>query len=145
MRIVHHIISTSVCSTAYRPVMNPTMPTVNERSITVSWPAPNASQLVEKYILEYTFEQISARRKRQADFFNVTVTAPTTSYTLTDNIEPFTRYTFRVFSDFGNGVVSLTVDTFTTQTGEARTLLPNSVISCAYSLHIAVFVSWFTG
>ena len=129
MHIVHHIISTSVCPTAYPPVMNPAVPMVSEGSITVSWPAPSASQLVEKYILEYTFEQISARRKRQADSFNVTVIAPTTSYTLTDNIRPFTRYTFRVFSDFGNGLVSLTVDTFTAQTREARTLLPNSVIS----------------
>ena len=128
MRIVHHIISTSVCPTAYPPVTNPTMPTVSENNIMVSWPAPSASQLVEEYILEITFRQISARRKRQADSFNVTVTAPTTSYTL-DNIEPFTRYTFRVFSDFGNGLVSLTVDTFTAQTREARTLLPNSVIS----------------
>ena len=104
------------------------MPTVSENNIMVSWPAPSASQLVEEYILEITFGQISARRKRQAGSFNVTVTAPTTSYTL-DNIEPFTSYTFRVFSDFGNGLVSLTVDTFTAQTREARTLLHNSVIS----------------
>ena len=145
MRIIRHVISTSVCPTGYVPVMNPAVPITTSDSITVSWPAPSASQLVENYILEYTLGQITARRKRQAESFNVTVTAPTTSYTLRNNIRPFTRYTFRVFSDFGNGLVSLTVDTFTAETEEARTLLHNSVISCAYSLHVAVFVSWFTG
>ena len=113
---------------------NTMVPMVSPDSITVSWPAPDGSQFVEEYILEVTLEQISRRKKRQAVSFNRTITAPLTSYTLEDNIEPYTRYTFRVFSNFGNGVVSLTVDPFTVQTEEARTLLHSSVILCSHSL-----------
>ena len=132
---MHHIIPTStVCPTGYPSVANPVVPTVRPDSITVTWPAPDGSQFVEEYILEVTLEQISRRMKRQANSFNRTVTAPQTSYTLRDNIRPYTRYTFRVFSDFGNGVVSLTVDHFTADTGEARTLLHSSVILCSHSL-----------
>ena len=136
MPIIHHIIPTStVCPTGFPSVINPVMPTVRPGSITVSWPAPDGSQFVEEYILEVTSEQISSRRrKRQANPFNVTVTAPQTSYTLENNVRPYTRYTFRVFSNFGNGVVSLTVDPFTAETGEARTLLHSSVILCSHSL-----------
>ena len=111
---------------------NTMMPMVSQDSITVSWPAPDGSQFVEEYILEVTLEQISRRKKRQAVSFNRTITAPSTSYTLRDNIQPYTRYTFRVFSNFGNGVVSLTVDPFTARTGEARTLLNSSVILCSH-------------
>ena len=126
------IISTS---TGYVPATNPTVPITMSDSITVSWPAPDGATFVENYILEYTLGQIGgSRRRRQAESFNVTVPASQTSYTLRDNIRPYTRYTFRVFSNFGNGVVSLTVDPFTTQTEEARTLVHSSIILCSHSL-----------
>ena len=114
------IISTS---TGYVPLTNPTVPITTSDSITVSWPAPDGAAFVENYILEYTRGQIGGRRRRQAESFNITIPASQTSYTLRDNIQPFTRYTFRVFTNFGNGVVSLTVAPFTTQTEEACTLL----------------------
>ena len=118
------IISTSVCPTGYVPVTNPTVPITTSDNITVSWPSSPGATFVENYILEYTLGQIGGRRRRrQAESFNVTVPGSQTSYTLRDNVQPFTRYTFRVFTNFGNGVVSLTVASFTTQTEEARTLL----------------------
>ena len=131
---MHGIIPTSVCPTGYLPVANTMVPMVSPDSITVSWPAPDSSQFVKEYILEVTLQQLSRRKKRQAVSFNRTITAPETSYTLRDNIEPYTRYSFRVFSNFGNGVVSLTVDPFTAQTGEARTLLNSSVMLCSHRL-----------
>ena len=79
---MHHIIPTSVCATGYVPVIiNLAVPVIRQDSITVSWPAPDGSQFLQNYILEVTLEQISRRKKRQADSFNRTVTAPQRSYT----------------------------------------------------------------
>ena len=123
------IIPTSLCPTGYIPLANPTVPITTSDSITISWPAPPGATFVENYILEYTLGQIGERRKRrQADSFNITIPATQTSYTLRDNVQPFTRYTFQVFANFGDGVVSLTVAPFTVQTEEARTLLHSSVL-----------------
>ena len=122
------IISTSLCPTGYVPLTNPTVPITTSDSITVSWPAPLGAVFLENYIFEYTIGQISGRRKRQTGSFNITILASQTSYTLRDNIQPFTRYTFRVFANFGDEVVSLTVAPFTVQTEEARTLLHSSVL-----------------
>ena len=122
------IISTSLCPTGYVPLTNPTVPITMSDSITVSWPAPPGAVFLENYILEYTIGQISGRRKRQTGSFNISIPASQTSYTLRDNAQPFTRYTFQVFANFGDGVVSLTVAPFTVQTEEARTLLHSSVL-----------------
>ena len=59
---------------------------------------------------------------------NITIPASQTSYTLRDNVRPFTRYTFQVFANFGDGLVVLIVAPFSTQTGEARTLLYSSMV-----------------
>ena len=123
------IICTSICPTGYVPLTNPAVPITTSDSITVSWPSSPGAVFLENYILEYSLGQIGGRRRRrQADSFNVTVPASQTSYTLRDNIRPYTRYTFRVFTNFGNGVVSLTVAPFTTQTAEACTLLHSSLL-----------------
>ena len=122
------IIPTSISPTDYIPLTNPTVPITTSYSITISWPAPPGATFMENYILEYTLGQISGRRKRQTGSFNISIPASQTSYTLRDNIQPFTRYTFQVFANFGDGVVSLTVAPFTVQTEEARTLLHSSVL-----------------
>ena len=122
------IIPTSISPTGYIPLTNPTVPITTSYSITILWPAPPGATFMENYILEYTLGQISGRRKRQTGSFNISIPASQTSYILRDNIQPFTRYTFRVFANFGDGIVSLTVAPFTVQTEEARTLLHSSVL-----------------
>ena len=94
-------------------------PMTTSGSITVSWPAPPGAAFLENYIVSYRLGQISGRRKRQTRPSNVTVSASETSYTITDNIQPFENYTLQVFANFGNGLVSSIVDPFTVQTGEA--------------------------
>ena len=127
---------TSLCPTGYVPLTNPTVPITTSDSITVSWPTPPGAVVLENYILEYTIGQISGRRKRQTGSFNITIPASQTSYTLRDNVRPFTRYTFQVFANFGDGLVVLIVAPFSTQTGEARTLLYSSMVLTVWCMYL---------
>ena len=123
-----------VCLTGYVPLTNTTVPITMLETITVSWPAPPGALFLENYILEYSLGQISERRKRQTGSFNITIPTSQTSYTLRDNIQPFTRYIFRVFANFGNGLVVLIVDPFSVQTEEARTLQCSSMFLAVWCL-----------
>ena len=114
---------------------NPTIPTVQPDSITVSWPAPDGEEVVENYIVEYTAVsrvlQSNGRKKRQAETLSRNITVPGTlrsSQVTGADLRPFYDYTFRVFADFGNGLVAQIVAPFTAVSHQAGEL-PFSSIS----------------
>ena len=122
-------------TTGYSPVANPTVPTVQPDSITVSWPAPDGEDFVENYIVEYTAVsrvlQSNGRKKRQAETLSRNITVPgtqrSTQVTGAD-LRPFYDYTFRVFAEFGNGLVAQIVAPFTAVSHQAGELLNGSAV-----------------
>ena len=112
-------VSSVAAHTGYVPPPTVILPMTTSNSITVSWMAPPGAEFLEHYIVQYRLGQISGRRKRQMGPSNITVPASETSYTITDNIQPFENYILQVFANFGNGLVSSIVDPFTVRTGEA--------------------------
>ena len=98
-------------------------------SITVSWPAPDGEEFVDNYLVEYTATsrvgQINGRKRRQADTLSRNITIPGTrrsTQVMGTDLRPFSDYTFRVFADFGDGLVAQIVAPFTTMSQQAGKL-----------------------
>ena len=92
------------------PVVQPTV-------IEIAWPPPNGSEFVMNYVLEYVSV---SRVDQQMTTLNLTISNNQTSFSLTPpNLQPHSEYTFQVFANFGNGVVTQIVAPFTVLSQEA--------------------------
>jgi len=116
-------------------VANPAVPTVRSDSITVSWPAPNGEEFVRNYLVEYTAisraVQSNERKRRQAETVSGNITVPGTqrsTQVMGEDLQPFSDYTFRVFADFGNGLVAQIVASFTAMSLQAGELHNSSAV-----------------
>ena len=119
----------SLYATGYVPLENPTVPIMQPESITVSWPAPDGEEFVDNYLVEYTATsrvgQIDGRKRRQADTLSRNITIPGTrrsTQVMGADLRPFSDYTFRVFADFGDGLVAQIVAPFTATSQQAGKL-----------------------
>ena len=101
-------------------------------SITVSWPAPDSEEFVESYVVEYTAisragqSNINGKKRRQAETLSRNITVPGTqrsTQVMGADLRPFSDYTFRVFADFGDGLVAQIVAPFTAVSAQAGELL----------------------
>ena len=126
----------SVYSAGYVPAANPAVPIVQPDSITVTWPAPNGEDFVRNYLVEYTAisrtGQSNGRKRRQAETVSRNITVPGTQRSTQvkgKDLRPFSDYTFRVFANFGNGLVAQIVAPFSTVSLQAGELY-NSPAVC---------------
>ena len=96
------------------------LPNIQQTVIEITWPPPNGSEFVMNYILEYTSV---SRVDQQMMTRSVTISNNQTSFNLTPpTLQPNSDYTFQVFANFGNGVVTQIVAPFTAVSQEAGTL-----------------------
>ena len=112
---------------------NPAVPSVQPDNIAVSWPAPNGEEFVRNYIVEYTAISRAgqSRKRRQTETVSHNITVPGTqrsTQVMGKDLQPFSDYTFRVFADFGNGLVAQIVAPFSTVSLQAGELLNGSTL-----------------
>jgi len=75
--------------------------------------------------------QSDGRKRRQAETVSRNITVPGTqrsTQVMGEDLQPFSDYTFRVFADFGNGLVAQIVAPFTTVSLQAGELLNSSAV-----------------